>query len=85
MVVGFAVNHVQSETDLWNLRLGNNGGGVHTDEFITGVTEHSTEARIGVHVMAFGIGDDNAVRRIFEEGAVTGFAFATLPRPVCAR
>src|SRR4051794_28306261 len=78
VMVGFAVNYVQSETDLWNLRLGNDGGGVHTDEFITRVTEHATEARIGVHVITFGVGDGNAVRRIFEEGAVTGFAFAQL-------
>ena len=63
------------------LRLGHDPRGGKSDQFFAGITEHLADAPVGIEVNSPGIGDDDAVRRTFEQRAVA--RLARPPRLLC--
>ena len=73
LVIGFGLEHAQRRPDVLDLRRGHDVGSVHADEFIAAMPKHPAEARVGVEVIALGIGDHDAVRCILKKRAIARF------------
>ncbi len=74
VIFGFGLDRVDRQLDFGLLLRHHDIAGVQADQFLPGVAQHPAHARVGIQIGALGIGNDDAVRRVFKESPVAQLA-----------